>query len=60
MTESQFVLVLHLIGLGGTRFNRSEHSKAKPMQSQITFDTQLKTALTKVSKEVLLIGTFFT
>ena len=50
MTKSRLVLVLHLIGLearGWHKFSRPiiERSKAKPMQSRITFDTHLKIAL---------------
>ena len=49
MTKSRLVLVLHLFhGLRGWReFSRpiTESSKAKPMQSWIALDTQLKTSL---------------
>ena len=48
MTKSRLVLVLHVTGLRRWRnFSRpiTERSKAKPMQSRITFDTQLKIAI---------------
>ena len=47
VTKSRLVLVLHLIGWGGASFFKPipERSEVKPLQSWITFDTQLKIAL---------------
>ena len=47
VTKSRLFLVLYPIGLeGGASFLLTEHSiKAKPMQSRITLDTQLKITL---------------
>ena len=56
MTKTRLVLVLHLIGRerGASILDQSERSKAKPMQSLITFDTQLKIALITKLKFVCL------
>ena len=56
MTKSRFVLVLHLIGWQGSAsflaIDKSQRVvQAKPMQSRITFDTQLKIGLLGLSEQ---------